>query len=85
MVLDLSIPFGDAVSCEVVDGVLDIWSGTHVDWNLLIISFCGSSDRREVAYSLDVVSDFLGDELGDVDILGVLDTDLISIVGGNLR
>lgn len=41
--------------------------------------------RWEVAYSLDVVSDFLGDELSDVDILGVLDADLISIVGGNLK
>ena len=35
-------------------------------------------------YSLDVVSNFLGDELGDVLVLGVLDADLISIVGGNL-
>lgn len=43
MVLDLSIPLGDAVSGEVVDGILDIWSGAHVDWNLFIsISLCDS-------------------------------------------
>lgn len=33
---------------------------------------------------MDVVSNFLGDELSDVLVLGVLDADLISVVGGNL-
>jgi hypothetical protein len=34
---------------------------------------------RKMPYSLNVVTDFLGDELGDVLIEGVLDADLITV------